>query len=85
MNLYTSRYFLFKGSLTVPPCTEDVTWYVMKDQLAISSSDLRFAKKIMVRYESSCMCCVSCVCEVSFLRCAVCGKECDIFKLYALL
>jgi carbonic anhydrase len=42
----TERYFLFKGSLTVPPCTEDVTWYVLKDQLPISKSDLDYARKI---------------------------------------
>ena len=47
INMYASRYFLMKGSLTVPPCTEDVTWYVIKDQLAISASDLKYAKKIM--------------------------------------
>ena len=42
----TERYFLFKGSLTVPPCTEDVTWYVLKDQMPISKSDLDYARKI---------------------------------------
>lgn len=47
INMYTSRYFLMKGSMTVPPCTEDVTWYVIKDQLAISPADLKYAKKVM--------------------------------------
>ena len=46
LNPYTSRFFLMKGSLTVPPCTEDVTWYVLKDQLPISRSDLDFARQI---------------------------------------
>jgi len=46
INMYTSRYFLFKGSLTVPPCTEDVTWIVLKDQLTISEKDLLYAEKI---------------------------------------
>ena len=44
--MYASRYFLLKGSLTVPPCTEDVTWYVLKDQLTISAQDLAYAQKI---------------------------------------
>ena len=46
LHMYAERYFLFKGSLTVPPCTEDVTWYVLKDQLAIDPEDLAYAKKI---------------------------------------
>jgi len=46
LHLYTERYFLFKGSLTVPPCTEDVTWYVLKDQLVIDEDDLAYAKRI---------------------------------------
>ena len=44
--MYTSRYFLLKESLTVPPCTEDVTWYVLKDQLAISREDLQYAQRV---------------------------------------
>ena len=48
--MYTSRYFLFKGSLTVPPCTEDVTWIVLKDQLTISEKDLLYAEKIQKSY-----------------------------------
>ena len=38
--------FSTMNSLTVPPCTEDVTWYVLKDQLAIDADDLALARKI---------------------------------------
>jgi carbonic anhydrase len=31
-------YYTFAGSLTTPPCTEDVTWFVLKTPEAISQS-----------------------------------------------
>jgi carbonic anhydrase len=31
-------YYTFKGSLTTPPCTEDVTWFVLKTAEPISKS-----------------------------------------------
>jgi carbonic anhydrase len=30
------RYYTFSGSLTTPPCTEDVTWFVLKTPERIS-------------------------------------------------
>jgi carbonic anhydrase len=38
-------YYTFPGSLTTPPCTEGVTWYVLKTPMEISAAQLaRFAK-----------------------------------------
>jgi carbonic anhydrase len=38
-------YYTFTGSLTTPPCSEDVTWYVLKTPVQISADEIaRFAK-----------------------------------------
>jgi carbonic anhydrase len=38
-------YYTFTGSLTTPPCSEDVTWFVMKTPTTISADELAaFAK-----------------------------------------
>jgi carbonic anhydrase len=38
-------YYTFDGSLTTPPCSENVTWLVLKQPLAVSSAEIeRFAK-----------------------------------------
>jgi carbonic anhydrase len=34
------------GSLTVPPCTENVRWFVFEDVLALSLDQLREFQKI---------------------------------------
>jgi carbonic anhydrase len=41
----TTGYYTFAGSLTTPPCTEGVTWYVFKTPVDISGSQLEFFAK----------------------------------------
>jgi carbonic anhydrase len=38
-------YYTFAGSLTTPPCSEDVKWFVLKTPTQISADEIaRFAK-----------------------------------------
>ena len=38
-------YYTFQGSLTTPPCSEDVTWFVLKSPLKIADAEIAgFAK-----------------------------------------
>jgi carbonic anhydrase len=38
-------YYTFSGSLTTPPCSEDVTWYVLKHPTTISAEEIeRFSQ-----------------------------------------
>ncbi len=39
-----SGYYLYAGSLTASPCTENVTWVVMKQPLTLSDAQLAFWK-----------------------------------------
>jgi carbonic anhydrase len=39
-------YFTFAGSLTTPPCSEGVTWYVLKNQSSLSAEQLAAFTKI---------------------------------------
>lgn len=34
-------YYTFSGSLTTPPCSEDVTWFVLKNPMSVSASEIR--------------------------------------------
>lgn len=42
----TVGYYTFAGSLTTPPCTEGVTWYVLKTPVDISEPQLGVFAKI---------------------------------------
>ena len=33
-----SKFFLYSGSLTTPPCTEGVNWYVLQKTIEITSA-----------------------------------------------
>jgi carbonic anhydrase len=40
-----AAYYTFTGSLTTPPCSEGVTWFVMKNATSVSSAEVtRFAR-----------------------------------------
>ncbi|MGA8030337.1 MAG: carbonic anhydrase family protein [Bryobacteraceae bacterium] len=40
-----TAYYMYMGSLTAPPCTEGVTWFVLKTPVEISSEEINaFAK-----------------------------------------
>jgi carbonic anhydrase len=39
-------YYTFMGSLTTPPCSEGVRWYVLKDVIEISAGELAAFKKL---------------------------------------
>jgi carbonic anhydrase len=42
----TRGYFTFTGSLTTPPCTEGVTWFVLKSPVQVSPDQVAaFAKR----------------------------------------
>lgn len=41
----TTDYYTYMGSLTAPPCTENVTWFVLKTPVEVSSAEIaKFAK-----------------------------------------
>ena len=33
-------YYIFSGSLTTPPCSEDVTWYVLREPVTVSAGEI---------------------------------------------
>jgi carbonic anhydrase len=39
-------YYTFTGSLTTPPCSEGVTWYVLKEDVGLSSEQIAAFAKI---------------------------------------
>jgi carbonic anhydrase len=43
----TSRYYTYPGSLTTPPCSETVTWFVLHDYAQLSSAQLAAFRGIL--------------------------------------
>jgi len=37
---YNGSYYHFKGSLTTPPCSQDVQWYLLKDSIEVSAAQI---------------------------------------------
>jgi carbonic anhydrase len=40
------NYYHYIGSLTSPPCSEDIKWYVMKDRIEVSSKQLKVLRNL---------------------------------------
>jgi len=39
-------YYTFTGSLTTPPCSEDVTWFVLKHPVTVSAAEIEQFSKL---------------------------------------
>jgi len=39
-------YYTFAGSLTTPPCTENVTWFVLKQPVTVSGTEIQRFEKL---------------------------------------
>jgi carbonic anhydrase len=39
-------YYTFQGSLTTPPCTENVTWFVLKRPVTVSAAEIKQFEKL---------------------------------------
>jgi carbonic anhydrase len=39
-------YYTFTGSLTTPPCSEEVTWYVLKHPVTVTASEIEQFSKL---------------------------------------
>jgi carbonic anhydrase len=42
----SKKYFTYMGSLTTPPCSEDVLWIVMKQPLQASANQLGLFERL---------------------------------------
>jgi carbonic anhydrase len=40
------EYFYYQGSLTIPPCTEGVNWFVMKKKITVPTDYLKKLRKV---------------------------------------
>lgn len=40
-------YFFYVGSLTTPPCSEGVNWYILKESITVSLEQVELLKNLM--------------------------------------
>ena len=52
----TSRYYTYAGSLTTPPCTETVTWFVLHEYAQMSSEQYEAFRHILGNDSGRCRC-----------------------------
>ena len=50
----TRSYYTFKGSLTTPPCSEGVRWFVLQTPSTLSSSELEALVKLYPHMRVQC-------------------------------
>ncbi len=47
-----NEYYLYSGSLTTPPCSENVQWVVYKQPLSLTAEQVSYLKKNMIPFNS---------------------------------
>ena len=45
----SSAFTTYSGSLTTPPCSEGVKWFVMKDSITVSADQIAAMQAVMPR------------------------------------
>ncbi|MGB5462094.1 MAG: carbonic anhydrase family protein, partial [Aureibaculum sp.] len=40
-------YYTYSGSLTTPPCTENVRWYIFKEPITVSVDQVKQLQQLM--------------------------------------
>ncbi len=43
----SNTYYYYNGSLTTPPCTENVTWFVLEEPIEVSKDQIEYFRKFI--------------------------------------